>query len=372
MLSTPLSWRLALLAGGLLGSVTWADAQQYNPIITAVPFLRLSPDARSAALGQAGVALSPDANSAFYNAGRLSFVPADYGLSASYIPWLRTYTSDTWLGSLAGYARLSERSVIGADLRCLNRSYSIANRFSTIEYAIGASYSYQLSEHLGVGAMMRYIRVNTDSLYTPSQAVAASLGVYYHKDLGTDAGLYKLRLGAAINNVGSTLAYTRPAAANSPRADFLPTALQIGGALTRTFTANSTLTLTVDASKLLVPTPTNVYTPAATKSVINGMVASFSDAPGGFREETREVRLSTGLEYAYKQSLFARAGYYYENQFKGDGRYASVGVGARYHALGFDGTYLIPSSRQNPLTQVLRLSLHLALPQSSTAYSERT
>jgi hypothetical protein len=271
---------------------------------------------------------------------------------------------------MAGYARLSQRSVIGADLRYLNRSYSLANSGATSEYAVGASYSYQLNEHLGVGVTVRYIRVNSDSTQTPDQSVAASLGVYHHKDLGT--GPYKLGLGAAINNIGYMLAYTRPAYANPPRADYLPTTLQIGGALTRTFTVNSTLTLTVDASKLLVPTPPSQINPAAANSVLNSMVASFSDAPGGAREEAREVRLSTGVEYAYKQMLFARAGYYYENKLKGDGKYASVGFGVHYGSLGFDGTYLIPESRQNPFTQVFRLSLHATLHKAKSADPQRT
>ncbi|OUJ72897.1 type IX secretion system outer membrane channel protein PorV [Hymenobacter crusticola] len=368
MVLPQLFWRLAPLTVGLAGAATVAAAQQLpNTIITAVPFLRLSPDARSAALGQAGVALTPDANAAYYNAGRLSFIPAAFGVSASYLPRLRTTTSSRGLASAAGYGRLSQRSVVGASVEYFDTKLGGWNGAINSEYAISASYGYRLNEYLGVGTTVRYIQVNLSNMNAPSQAAAMDLGLYYTKDLHLGINHYALGLGAALTNVGDKMTYTNPS-----QKDFLPTTLKVGGALTRALGSRSTLTFAADVHKLLVPTPYYVNglpanSPAviarnqnlAQQKVFKTLISTFSDAPGGFREEVREIMLSTGLEYAYNNTVFVRAGYYYESPKKGDLQYASVGVGAHYRALGLDGAYLVPNTRQNPLAQTLRLSLHV-------------
>jgi len=366
MLLPKLLWRLAPLTAGMASIATLAAAQQYpNTITTAVPLLTLSPDARSAALGQAGVALAPDANAAYYNAGKLSFVPADYSFSPSYTPWRR----GGGLASFAGYARLSQRSVLAASVQYDNVGSIFGSNTVSSEYAVSTSYGYQLNEHLGVGATVRYIQANLSSMSEPSRSAATDLGVYYTKNLNVGASEYNLGLGASLVNVGSKMTYT-----SSGQTDFLPTTLKIGAALTHVLATYSTLTFVADANKLLVPTPyyrngLPINYPAvvatnqarAHQTVVKAMLSSFSDAPGGFREEVREIMLSTGLEYAYNNRLFARAGYYYESPRKGDRQYVSVGLGIHYHALGLDGAYILPNNRENPLAQTLRLSLHVTL-----------
>lgn len=383
MTYSQLAYKSALLAG-VLGTPCLAAAQQTpHTLSTAVPILTLSPDARSAALGEAGVASSPDANAAYYNAGKLGFAPNRFSFSPSYTPWSGPISRNGALWYLSGYGRLGKRSALGASLLHFN-PYPSLSRGAESAYTI--SYGRTLGEHLGVGATARYIRSTLTQVgydVKPGNAVAMDLGIYYTKDISAGADAYTLALGASVADIGNKITYTNPS-----QADFLPTNLKIGTALTRTFGASHKLTLVVDANKLLVPSPYYEEGPTPTtpaqiaardarireendkrrnKGSVTGMFNSFSDAPGGFREELREINLSTGLEYTYQNTVFARAGYFYENPEKGDRNYLSFGVGGRYRAFGVDGAYLIPNSRSNPLAQTLRVSLHVSLTKEALA-----
>jgi hypothetical protein len=375
MILLKLPKHVALLAG-LLSAATLTLAQQSpNPVTTAVPILTLSPDARSAALGEAGVALSPDANAAYYNAGKLGFVPNSYSFSPSYTPWLRSLSPRGGLAYFSGYARLSPRSTLAASLLYFNPFGTPRNtpgQWNGHESAVSVSYGQALNEHLGLGATVRYIRStltgnNLGGSNAPTHAAAIDLGVYYHKQVTVGARQYTLGLGASLSNAGSRMRDTA-----ATLVDILPTNLKIGTAITRAFSASNKLTLVVDANKLVVPTPYYITgsapsSPAvvaqnqaiANQPVIRGMIRSFSDAPGGVQEELREITLSTGLEYSHKDIVFVRTGYFYENPKKGNRQYLSVGGGLRYHAVGIDGAYMIPNSQANPLAQTIRLSLHL-------------
>ncbi|WP_375435439.1 type IX secretion system outer membrane channel protein PorV [uncultured Hymenobacter sp.] len=388
MTYSPLAHYGALLLCAL-GTPFLATAQQTpQTLSTAVPILTLSPDARSAALGEAGVASSPDANAAYFNAGKLGFAPDRFSFSPSYSPWLSSITRKGGLWYLSGYGRLGQRSTLGASVMYfdLGSLFPNAVQIRGNETAYSVSYGCKFGEHLGVGATARYIRstltlVGADA--KPGNAVAMDLGVYYTKDIPAGANGYTLALGASVANIGNKMTYTNPS-----QSDFLPTNLKIGTALTRTFSASHKLTLVVDANKLLVPSPYYEEGPTPTtpaeiaardarvkeendrrraKGLAAGVFGSFSDAPGGFREELREINLSTGLEYVYQNAVFARTGYFYENPKKGDRNYLSFGVGGRYRAFGIDGAYLIPNSRNNPLAQTLRVSLHVSLNKQDLA-----
>lgn len=391
--STP---RLALLAA-LLGGATAAQAQNfYKTITTAVPILTLSPDSRSAALGEAGVALSPDANGAFYNAGKLGFVPYKYSVSPSYTPWLRSITDDMGLSYLSGYAKVGERSAISASLLYFDLGsiqYRDINNiegatFNPKEYALTVSYGQKLSENFGLGVSARYIRSNLTGGSIPDakpgNAAAVDIGAYYNKDTSIGAGLYNVAFGATISNIGNKMTYTNP-----QQASFLPTTLKLGTALTREIDQYNKITLVFDASKLLVPSPyyeelITVQGPAQTeqkarikaendaraqKSIISAALGSFSDAPGGFKEELQEINLSGGLEYSYNDLLMARVGYFYEHPDKGARQYLSFGLGVRYQVFGIDGAYLVPNSQANPLAQTIRVSLHFNFNKLADAFS---
>ncbi len=392
--------RPALLAPLLAAAPLAASAQSTPPafeqpqstITTAVPILTLSPDARGAALGDAGVATSPDANAAFYNAGKLGFVPYQYAVSLSYSPWLREVTDDMSLQTISGYGKIGERGALAGSLTYFSLgnidyrdgSNNPNGNFSPNEYALTISYGQKLSDNFGLGVSARYVRSNLIGAQTnggdaqSGNSAAVDLGAYYNRDLNIGAGAYNLGLGASITNIGNKMVYTD---ANQP--SFLPTNLRLGTAITREIDQYNRITLTFDANKLLVPSPYYIKgKPAndpeveaenddrAAKGIIGAALGSFGDAPGGFKEELREINLSGGAEYNYNDLIMARVGYFYEHPTKGDRQYLSMGLGIRYQVFGVDGTYLVPNSRANPLDQTIRVSLHLNLNKLADAFQD--
>jgi Type IX secretion system protein PorV len=388
-----LSLRSVLLPGllGLAATATHAQSR-VNAITTAVPILTISPDSRSSALGEAGVAISPDANAGYYNPGKLGFVRYQHSAAVSYTPWLASISNDMGLAYLSGTSKIGERATLSANLMYFDLGqidYRDANNapngtFNPKEYALTIGYGQKLSDKFGVGINARYLRsnltggaANVDS--NPANAIAVDLGAYYNTDLSIGTGEYNLAFGAAVSNIGNKITYTDP-----NQADFLPTNLRLGTAITRELDAYNKLTLTVDANKLLVPTPyydkndpTDDRTRPAVEEenekragfgIVRGITSSFSDAPGGFKEELKEINLSAGVEYSYNDLLMVRAGYFYENPMKGDRQYLSFGAGVRYQIFGLDGTYLVPNSKANPLAQTLRVSLHFNFNELSEAF----
>ena len=394
--------RLTLLAGSLAvaASAQAQGTQNQGVITTAVPILTLSPDARASALGEAGVATSPDANSGYFNPGKLGFVPYKYAASVSYSPWLRNITDDMSLSYLSGYGKIGQRSALSASLMYFDLGTidyrSGANipqgTFSPREYAFSVSYGQQLTDHFGVGISARYIRSNLVGTVNgndarPGNAAAVDLGAYYAKDVTIGTGLYNLAFGGSILNIGNKITYN-----DVENPSFLPTTLKLGTAITREIDQYNKITLVFDASKLLVPSPyyedalvaptptqtsdqlrrvKNENDARAKKPIVSAMLGSFGDAPGGSKEELKEINLSTGLEYNYNDLLYARGGYFYENRDKGDRQYLSLGLGLRYQVFGVDGTYLVPTgsnSQNNPLAQTIRVSLHFNLDKLADAF----
>ncbi|QKG57583.1 type IX secretion system outer membrane channel protein PorV [Hymenobacter sp. BRD128] len=384
---------LALAAPAALAQV--ANSQTHT-ITTAVPILTLSPDARGAALGDAGVATSPDANGAFYNPGKLGFVDYKYAVSPSYSPWLRQITDDMSLSYLSGYGKVGERGAIGASLMYFSLGQidyrdgsNLPNgSFNPKEYAFTVSYGQKLGEAFGVGISARYVRSNLVGNYSGNDAqagnsFAADLGLYYTKDATIGTGVYNLAFGAAITNIGNKMVYGDPT-----NASFLPTQLRLGTALTREIDTYNKITLVFDATKLLVPSPyyedpynaqditqvnrvTQTNKERQQQGIVSGIFNSFSDAPSGFKGELQEINLHGGLEYWYNNTIAARVGYFYENPHTGDRQYLSFGLGAKLSVFGVDGTYLVPNSQANPLAQTIRVSLHFNLNKLADAFDEK-
>jgi hypothetical protein len=384
--------RWALVAG-LLASAGAVQAQ--HTITTAVPILTLSPDARASGMGEAGVATSPDANATYFNPGKLGFVPYKYSASLSYSPWLRNITDDMSLSYLSGYGKVGQRSAFGASLMYFDLGtidYRTGNNlpngsFNPKEYAAAVSYGLQLTDNFGVGISARYIHSNLigaqgNNSANPGNSAAVDLGAYYAKDVTIGTGLYNLAFGGTITNLGNKMTYV-----DATNPSFLPTTLKLGTAITREIDQYNKITISVDASKLLVPSPyyidgvTDPNDPRVksendarnNQGIVGAIFSSFSDAPGGFKEELREINIASGLEYNYNDLLYARGGYFYEAPDKGDRQYASLGLGVRYQVFGIDGTYLIPTgnnSQNNPLAQTIRVSLHFNLNKLSDAFDE--
>lgn len=352
---------------------------QINTITTAVPFLRISPDARSGGMGDVGIAISPDANAQYWNIGRIPFATRKYGISLSYTPWLKDLVPDIFLAYVSGFAKFGENDnqAISGSLRYFSLGdinfYDInatpTGTGKPREYSLDAGYSRRLSDYLGIGVSLRYIHSSIASGisstpgtdYKPGNTVAGDVGIYYNKTRELDE--FKKRTfawGATITNLGGKISYS------STRKDFIPINLGLGTSYTWQFDAFNKLTAALDVNKLLVPTPqdsSSTSTPVyyyPDKSVVSGVLGSFSDAPGGFSEEMREFNFSLGLEYWYQDQFAFRGGYYWEDKTKGDRQYFTLGLGVRYNIFTLNAAYVIPSGsgvNRNPLSNTLRFTL---------------
>lgn len=349
----------------------FANGSNANAITTAVPFLTISPDARSGALGEAGVALTPDANATFWNPAKLAFVQEPVSLTASYSPWMRTVFPDVNLAYLSFFDRLDDRNTIGFSMRYFNmgtvNSYDdVATSLGTLhpnEFSFDVSLGRKYGENFSLGLTARFIHSNltqgavVSGVQTEaSSAVAADVSLYYKKPTATGSFAF----GADISNIGTKMSYS----SGGPQY-FLPTNLKLGIANTFNLDENDELTFALDLNKLLVPTPqqsvdangNTVYSSYSNQSVVSGIFSSFTDAPGGLGEELQEISVSPAFEYWYMKTLAIRAGYFMENPIKGDRQYLTLGAGFRYHEINFDLSYIAADQTKTPLANVLRISL---------------
>jgi len=357
-----------------------------NTIISAVPFLRIVPDARAAAMGDAGIATSADANSMNNNASKLAFIQSDMGLAASYSPWLRSLgLQDVYMAYLSGYKRLDEFQTLGVSLRYFalgDLQFTDVNGMSLgvgrpNEFEIALAYARKLSDNFSAGITGKFIYSNLaggqqidNHDIVAAKAGAVDISFTYQKPI--KAGT--LRLGAAFSNIGSKVSYTK-----SQSKDFLPGNLGIGGALELDLDDYNQLTFTVDINKLLVPTPISPDSPDykpnedgipyyRSKPLFEGVFGSFGDAPGGFKEELREIMYSVGFEYWYNKQFALRGGYYYEHPTKGNRQFLTAGLGLKYNVFGLNVSYLIPTSNQrSPLDNTLRFTLVFHLDKQAEA-----
>ncbi len=389
-----LGFALLLSVGGLFAQVTSTNptGQQGTRVVTStVPFLTLSPDARHAAMGDAGVATSADASSIHWNSAQLPWIKDDIGFSVSYTPWLRKLVDDMSLSYLSGYKKISQEQTIGASLRYFDlgsieftdETGASLGDFRPKEFAFDVAYGRKLSEHLSVGLALRFIHSNLTGGVSiggaggqatkPGNAAAGDIGVYYTNEAVIDGRPLQWSWGATITNLGNKISYT-----TSDQADFIPTNLRIGTAATYEVDLDNKVTFALDFNKLMVPTPpitdssgTIVSGQDPNRPLLSGIFGSFGDAPDGFSEELQEVIVNAGIEYWYKDLLAARAGYFYENNNKGGRQYFTVGAGVRYNTFGLDLAYLIPTRQNHPLAETLRFTLLFNFAQNKEVESLR-
>jgi hypothetical protein len=374
----------------LLCSSTLHAQQRLNVVTTAVPFLRISPDARAGGMGDLSVATNPDAASSYFNLGKVPFNDAKGGVNVTYTPWLKKFVNDVYLASAAGYYKMDENSAISGSLRYFSLgdipfTDENGNQLQTgrpREFGLDLGYSRKLSTRVGFGVGLKYIHSNlagnttiSGTSYKPGSSVAGDIGLYYNGQSTAGQGW---SFGAALTNLGAKIAYTN----NANQKDFIPANLGIGTTYTRVFNESNKLMFGVDLNKLLVPTPPqfdenlnndpsvdSMNTVKAnnyrTKSVVGSWFSSFGDAPGGFSEELREWQLSIGAEYTYNNQFMLRAGYFYEDKTKGGRSHFSAGVGLKYNVFNLNFSYLVPAGgntiNQNPLSNTLRFSLSFDL-----------
>jgi hypothetical protein len=354
--------------------VSAQTTDKLNVVTTAVPFLRISPDARTGGMGDLSVATSPDANSGFYNLAKIPFNESQGGVGVTYTPWLKDLgLNDVYLASLAGYYKFDENQAINASVRYFSLGNiqftdnlgNDLNSFRPKEFGIDVGYSRKLSDKVGIGVGLKYIYSNlaggaatNGSNYKAGTAVAGDLGFYYEgkNEIGTGWAF-----GAALTNLGSKIAYTD----NADQKDFIPANLGFGTTYTKVFDEQNKISFGVDLNKLLVPTPPATGDQAALdeyrkKGVVESWFSSFSDAPGGASEELKEFQFSIGSEYWYNNQFALRAGYFWEDATKGNRKYFTMGIGIKYNIFGLNFSYLIPSGsgvNRNPLSNTLRFSL---------------
>ncbi len=349
-------------------------------IQTTVPFLLISPDARSGSMGDAGVAASPDINSQHWNAAKYPFIDGKSGFALTYSPWLRVLVSDMNLLYLSGFYRIDENSAFASSLRFFslgevqfrNSIDDYAVTYKPNEYAIDMSYSRKLSENFSIAVTGRYIRSDLTQGYSGLSASkssaansgAADISMYYTRDLYTqNFNGSSMALGLNISNVGAKVSYS-----DAVDKDFLPANLRLGGAYTLQIDDYNKITGMIDFIKLLVPTPpiwnetkdSVLYGKDSRDiGVIQGVFQSFSDAPGGFKEEMQEINISVGAEYMYNNTFAFRGGYFYENKYKGGRKYFTFGAGIKFNVFEVDFSYLLPTfdNATNPLKNTLRFTL---------------
>jgi len=374
------------------------DIGRLSTVSTAVPFLRITPDARSGAMGDVGLGLTPDVNGQFYGAAKIPFAKERLGLSMSYSPWLRSLgISDIFLAHLAAYYKIGELQSVSMSLKYFNLGNitftniqgDFIQDFKPREFAIDVAYARRLSDHFGLGLALRYIYSNLAAgqspggvLIKPGHAVGADLSFYFSKPL--KIGKKDLRgdvmWGLTLSNIGSKISYSDDAI----NQDFIPSNFGTGAGFRIFPNELHSVGIYFDVNKLLVPSPiqtdyknnttgepepdgiidpefdenSNGVADYKEQSPITAMFTSFADADGGFKEEMREFNISVGSEYWYNELFALRLGYFWEHPTKGNRKYFTAGLGVKYSVFGLDFSYLVPTSNErNPLDNTLRFTL---------------
>lgn len=363
---------------------------QFNPVNTGAVALTIAPDARGAGMGDIGAATDPDVNSQFWNPSKYAFAYSDGGIGLSYTPWLSKLVNDIYLANLSGYWKFGEGSpqAVSASLRYFslgsiiltNQNGDEMNSINPFEMAVDVGYSRKLSESFSMGVALRYIYSDLGFQYDESgsatgsvkgaSAFAADISWYHTSYPIIARNECQWTWGMNISNIGSKLAYDN---GNEPA--FLPTNLKIGTTFLFPIADKNTMSINFDANKLLVPTKpqqgqfedengnldSDAYYAALDEyhamSPFEGIAKSFYDAPGGFAEEMREINFSVGLEYSYNRQFWLRAGYYYEDKYKGNRQFFSFGASFAYSILQIDAAYLLATAASSPLDQTLRFTL---------------
>jgi len=349
-------------------------ANSLNVTTTAVPFLRISPDARAGGMGDLGIATSPDPASSFYNQAKIPFAKKDLGLGLTYTPWLKDLgLNDVYLLAFSGYKKLDDQSALSMGIRY----FSLGNiQFTDFngnqlgsghprEFAFDLGYSRKLADKLSIALAGRYIYSNlasgyaaSGSTYQPGKTFAADVSLYYHGVTDAAGGW---NFGLALTNLGGKIGYTNSATEK----DFIPADLGLGASYTAVFNEDNKLMIGLDIHKLLVPVPPSStgndsvdninLTNYHNKSLTGSWFSSFSG-----ENQFKTLQLSLGAEYSYQDQFFVRTGYYYEDASKGDRKYFSLGVGLKYNVMGLNFSYLVPSgsgTNRNPLSNTLRFGL---------------
>ncbi len=381
---------LSNIAAQNSGTITNKLLGTLNAIQTTIPFITIAPDSRAGAMGDLGVATMPDVNSQHWNAAKYAFMPDRAGVSIAYTPWLRNIVNDINLAYASAFYRFDKRQAVSFSLKYFSMGEVIfrnmdaieVGNFTPNEFAVDAGYSRLLSDYFSMALVLRFIRSDITGggtvdgqPYNAGYSFAADLGLYYQRpvDLGGMKG--EFAWGANFSNLGTKISYTE-----GSDKQFIPANFRLGLRYSLEIDEYNSISLAADFNKLLVPTPP-VYYPITDSTDANGdqvvqygrklpsslplsWIQSFYDAPAGFKEEMREIMISTGLEYWYREQFAIRAGYFHESQTKGNRKYFAAGIGLKLNVFFIDFSYLISASgRSNPLANTMRFTLGMNFPE---------
>lgn len=367
---------LTLMGISPLTATAQEKVDMFNPEKNSVTSQSIAPDARAGGMGDVGAATDPDVASQFWNPAKYPFTISRAGVSLNYTPWLRQLVSDIDLAYLVGYYRIGDYSAVSGSLRY----FSLGEVFygdtddtqmtlNPYEMSFDVAYSIMLSEKFSIAAGVRWIysdlNYREDNAWTPGSAFAVDLAAYYQNYINIGQRECQLGIGLDISNVGSKINF-----GGDENSEFLPANLRLGASLMVPVDEYNRFSIAVDANKPLVPTMpvkmdgesdedfiTRKQNDYYDVSPISGIFKSFSDAPGGFKEEMQEIRWSVGAEYVYNDKFSLRAGYHHESENKGNRKYFTVGAGFKMNVFSLDAGYVIATAKSNPLDQTLRFSL---------------
>lgn len=364
---------LLAVAGMLLLTVTATmAADRMRPIITAVPSLTVTPDARAGGMGEVGAASQPDVNSQYWNPSKYAFMESSGGFVVNYTPWMKKIVDDINLLYAAGYWKINDLQAVSAGLRFFSMGdITVTNEqgvaegsTSPYELAVDLAYSRKLSERWSAAVALRYIRVDFGQVQglEPGNAFAADVSASYRMPLNLWGQTGGLSFGLNLSNIGTKISYD-----GGNTNYYLPANFRLGASFEMPINEYNKITLNVDANKLMVPSSTyktktdevgnvtlDLTGKEADESVMSALFKSFGDAPT--KEEFQEVAWAFGLEYTYNNQFFVRTGYFYENENKGNRKFWTFGAGFKLNMLALDASYSL-ASQTNPLDQTLRVSL---------------
>ncbi|MCG2461699.1 type IX secretion system outer membrane channel protein PorV [Flavobacteriaceae bacterium F89] len=351
---------------------------QDRVITTAVPFLTIAADARSAGMGDVGVATSSDVFSQQWNPAKFAFAESKMGIGLSYTPYLESIVTDISLLNADFYSKINQRSAFAASIRYfglgeieLRQTPDDPGRIvKPNEFAIDGSYSLKLSDQFSMAVAARFINSNlkypgdasTDTKAATAFAVDIA-GYYRSKEIAYNSFDGRWKAGFNLSNLGSKMKYDEGGQEN-----FLPTNLGLGAGFDFIIDPDNIFTLTTEFNKLLVPTPQDYDGDGDIDSddnqeyqnigFLSGVFKSFGDAPDGISEELSEISWALGAEYMFQEAFMLRTGYFYESPDKGSRQFFSIGAGFRYKSAQIDLSYLFSTSKvNNPLENTLRFSL---------------
>ena len=349
----------------------------------------ISPDARSAGMGELGVATSPDVFSQQWNPSKYVFAEKEKKIGLSYTPYLSKLVDDIFLANITYSLKKNDRSAWGFSLKYFSLGDIQFNDLigNTIvqqgierpnELTLDASYGLKLNQSFSMAVAARYIRsdlkLSSDADPTPASSIGIDIsGFYSGKTFKFKKRVARLRHGFNISNIGPRLKYDEGGQKN-----FIPTNIKIGSSLDLIMDELSVLSFNLELNKLLVPSPIATYKDGVfigyqqpDMSFIKGIFKSFSDAPGGFSEELKEITWAFGLEYLFQKSLALRTGYFNESLEKGSRRFLTLGAGFNIDFASIDISYLFSTSKiRNPLENTLRFSITLPLSNQNIEIEE--